>query len=79
MPQTTTTVYTSAFCPVCDMVKNLLISLEIPFQEVNVDMNPIIRARLIAKTRRLSVPQTNINGKWISGFHLEKIMKAWNE
>src|SRR5690625_1888028 len=72
-------VYTSALCPVCDMTKNLLTSLDIPFQEVNVDMNPIARGNLIVKTRKLNVPQTNINGKWISGFHPEKILKVWND
>ncbi|MBN6205428.1 glutaredoxin family protein [Ralstonia pickettii] len=72
----TTTIYTSALCPVCSMVKSFLDTFEIPYQEVNVDMNPIVRLQLIAKTRKLSVPQTIINGKWISGFDPEKIMQA---
>src|SRR5690625_6360543 len=67
------TIYTSALCPVCGMVKNLLDSLEISYKEVSVDMNPIARIKLIGKTKKLSVPQTNINGKWISGFNPEKI------
>lgn len=74
----TAIIYTSAICPVCDMTKQLLTSLDIPYEEVNVDMNPIARTKLIAKTRKLTVPQTNINGKWVSGFHPEKIMNAWN-
>ena len=72
----TTTVYTSIFCPVCGMVKNFLDSFEIPYKEVNVDMNPIARIQLIAKTRKLTVPQTCMNGKWISGFNPEKMLQA---
>ena len=75
----TATIYTSAFCPVCGMVKSFLDSLEIPYKEVNIDMNPIAMIQLIARARRLSVPQTNINGKLISGFNPEKIMQALND
>ncbi|GGN63600.1 glutaredoxin family protein [Oceanobacillus indicireducens] len=74
----TTIVYTSALCPVCGMVKSFLDTLEIPYQEVNVDMNPVAMLQLITKTRRLSVPQTKINGKLISGFNPEKMMQALN-
>lgn len=76
---TSTTIYTSALCPVCGMVKGLLDSLEIPYQEVNVDLNPIARLKLIGKTKRLTVPQTNINGKWISGFNPEKVLQSLND
>ncbi len=66
------TIYTSTLCPVCGMVKSFLDSFEIPYKEVNVDMNPIAMLKLIGKTKKLSVPQININGKWISGFNPEK-------
>jgi len=70
------TLYTSTLCPVCGMVQNLLDSLEISYKEVNVDMNPIVMLKLIGKTKRLSVPQTKIDGKWISGFNPEEILQA---
>jgi len=75
----TATIYTTALCPVCAMVKSLLDSLEISYKEVNVDMNPIARLKLIGKTKRLTVPQTNINGKWISGFNPEKVLQLLND
>lgn len=62
------TVFTTTLCPVCRMVKDFLNDLDIPFKEVNVDINPIAMIKIIAKTKRLTVPQTNINGEWISGF-----------
>lgn len=74
-----TIIYTSTLCPVCGMVKNFLDTLEIPYQEVNVDMNPAAMLQLITKTRRLSVPQTKINGKLISGFNPEKMLQALNQ
>ncbi len=72
------TIYTSALCPVCGMVKNFLESINIPYKEVNVDLNPVAMLKLIGKAKRLSVPQTNINGKWVSGFNPEKMLQLLN-
>lgn len=62
------TVYTTTLCPICQMVKDFLNDSDIPYKEVNVDIHPIAMIKLIGKTKRLTVPQTNINGEWISGF-----------
>lgn len=62
------TVYTTTLCPVCRMVKDFLNDSNIPFKEINVDINPIAMIKLIGITKRLTVPQTNMNGEWISGF-----------
>ncbi|WP_156289462.1 glutaredoxin family protein [Oceanobacillus salinisoli] len=73
------TVYITTLCPVCGMVKNFLHIFEITYKEVNVDTNPIALMKLIGKTRKLTVSQTNVNGKWISGFDPEKMLKALNK
>lgn len=76
------TIYTTTLCPVCHMVKDFLNDLDIPFKEVNVDINPIAMIKIIAKTKRLTVPQTNINEVWISGFdpvRMLSIISAENE
>lgn len=70
------TVYTTTLCPVCRMVKDFLNDSEIPFKEVNVDTRPIAMIKLIGKTKKLTVPQTNINGEWISGFDPIRILNA---
>jgi glutaredoxin len=57
------------------MVKSFLDSFDITYEEVIVDLNPIARINLIGKTKRLTVPQTNINGEWISGFDPERMLK----
>ncbi|HJF31052.1 MAG TPA: glutaredoxin family protein [Sporosarcina psychrophila] len=70
------TVYTTTLCPVCRMVKDFLNDSDIPFKEVNVDIRPIAMIKLIGKTKKLTVPQTNMNGEWISGFDPVRMLSA---
>jgi glutaredoxin 3 len=72
------TVYTTTMCPVCGMVRDFLTNMGIKYIEVNVDLNPIAMIKLIGKTRRFSVPQTNINGDWIFGFDPVRMLKVLN-
>ncbi|WP_029191088.1 glutaredoxin family protein [Ornithinibacillus scapharcae] len=62
------TIYTSTMCPVCGMTRDFLTNMNLEFKEINVDLNPIVLVKLIGKTRRLTVPQTLINGEWVFGF-----------
>lgn len=72
------TVYTTTLCPVsvCQMVKDFLNDSNIQFKEVNVDIHPIAMIKLIGKTRRFTVPQTNMYGEWISGFDPVRMLTA---
>ncbi|MCU9595014.1 glutaredoxin family protein [Caldibacillus thermolactis] len=70
------TVYTTTMCPVCKMVKNFLNLNDISYEEVNLEIHPIAMVKLISKTGKFTVPQTNINGKWISGFDPVGLLKA---
>lgn len=70
------TVYTTTLCPVCKMVKEFLQLNEINYREVNVDLNPLVMVKLLAKTGKFTVPQTNINGQWIAGFDPVNMLKA---
>lgn len=72
------TVYTTTLCPVCGLVKNFFNSIGITYKEVNVDVNPLVMITLIRKTGKLTLPQTNINGKWISGFDPVKKLRLLN-
>lgn len=72
------TLYTTTLCPVCGMVRDFLTNLDIEYKEVSVDFNPIAMIKLIGKTRRLSVPQTNINGTWILGFDPVRMLEVLN-
>lgn len=72
------TLYTSAMCPVCSMVREFLTTMSLEYKEINVDLNPVALIKLVGKTRRLSVPQTNINGEWIFGFDPARMLEVLN-
>ncbi|MET3699368.1 glutaredoxin 3 [Bacillus oleivorans] len=72
------TLYTTTMCPICGMVRDFLTKMNIEYKEINVDFNPIEMIKLITKTRRFSVPQTNINGEWVFGFDPVRIIEVLN-
>lgn len=72
------TVYTTTRCPYCVMLKNFLTQQNVPFKEVNVEMNPEIMQELVRTTGQMGVPQSQVNGKWIVGFDPNGIMTALN-
>lgn len=74
--KTEVTVYTTTMCPVCQLVRQFLTNINIEYKEVNVDFHPIEMIKLIGKTKRFSVPQTNIKGEWIYGFDPESMLYA---
>lgn len=71
-------LYTTTMCPICNMVRDFLTTMDIEYQEVYVDLHPLAMIKLIKQTRRISVPQTNINGKWIFGFNPVQMLEALN-
>ncbi|SET48381.1 Glutaredoxin [Oceanobacillus limi] len=70
------TLYTTTMCPVCSMVRNFLTNMDLEYKEINVDLHPVTLIKLIGKTRRFSVPQTNINGEWIFGFDPVRMLEV---
>jgi glutaredoxin len=72
------TLYTRTACPVCGMVRDYLSNMDIAFKEINIDFHPGEMVKLVGRTWRLSVPQTNIYGKWVFGYDPVKLLKALN-
>lgn len=70
------TIYTTSYCPVCQMVRQLMEALQAPYEDIVIDTRLKERIKLVAQTKRLTVPQTNIEGIWISGFQPEQLTKA---
>lgn len=70
------TIYTTNRCPYCVMLKNFLADQNIPFKEVNVEMNPEMMQKLVNTTGQMGVPQSEINGKWVIGFDPNSIIQA---
>lgn len=76
---TTATVYTTNTCPYCTMMTNYLKEQNIPFEEVNVQVDVKAAQRLVAETGEMGVPQTKLNGQWIFGFNPDAVQAALNK
>ncbi len=62
------TIYTTAVCPYCVAAKNFLQSRGQAWDEVRVDLDPAEREKLVARTRRTSVPQIFIGDVHVGGY-----------
>ncbi|KYD24673.1 glutaredoxin family protein [Geobacillus sp. NFOSA3] len=69
------TVYTTTTCPYCVMVKNFLREQGVPFEEVNVQRDPVAARKLVETTGQVGVPQIEIDGQWVIGFDPDAIMQ----
>ena len=61
-------VYTTSSCPFCLRAKRLLEARGIPYDEIDVEEDAELRADLIERTGRRTVPQIFIDGDPIGGF-----------
>lgn len=61
-------VYTTKTCPFCVRAKRLLEARGIVYEEIDVEDDPALRADLIQRTGRRTVPQIFIDGESIGGF-----------
>lgn len=61
------TLYTSAICGYCVAAKNFLRSRGLQWDEVRIDLDPAERERMVARTRRTSVPQIFIGDTHVGG------------
>ena len=61
-------IYTTPSCPFCVRAKRLLQARGIPYDEIDVAADPDLRADLVQRTGRRTVPQIFIDGEPIGGF-----------
>ena len=61
-------IYTTNWCSSCIAAKNLLKSLNIDYEEINIEEKDISREDLLKLTGGYSVPQILINNKYIGGY-----------
>lgn len=61
------TIYSTMTCPFCFKAKGLLNELNIPFNEISVDLKPKLREEMAAKSGRTSVPQIWFGDSHIGG------------
>ena len=60
-------IYSTGYCPYCAKAKDLLNQKNVPFTEIHVDIQPELRAEMIEKSGRHTVPQIFINGQHVGG------------
>ena len=62
-------MYTSAYCPYCMNAERLLQSKGVTeIEKIRVDMQPELKAEMIEKTGRRTVPQIYIGETHVGGF-----------
>ena len=61
-------MYTTAVCPYCVAAKNFLKSKGQAWSEVRIDLDPVARDAMLAKTRRTSVPQIFVGEVHVGGY-----------
>ncbi|MBS4803863.1 MAG: glutaredoxin family protein [Clostridium sp.] len=71
-------VYSTNSCPWCVKAKNYLKSVNIDFEEFNVQEDMEARDEMINKSKQMGVPVLDINGTVIVGFDKNAIDNALN-
>ena len=62
-------MYSTAICPYCVMAERLLLSRGVSrIEKLRVDLDPALRAEMMEKTRRRTVPQIYIGETHVGGF-----------
>ena len=61
------TIYTTALCPYCHSAKRLLSAKNVPFEEIAVDTDPALRAQMVERSGRRTVPQIFIGTTHVGG------------
>jgi glutaredoxin 3 len=60
-------MYSSEYCPYCRRAKSLLQKKSVAYEDICVDRRPDLRAEMMARAGRSSVPQIWIHSQHIGG------------
>ncbi len=60
-------IYSSAWCPFCAQALNLLDSKQVEYTKISVDGEPELRAQMMQRSGRRTVPQIFIDDDAIGG------------
>ena len=61
-------IYTKDYCPYCKQAKNLLIEIDVKFEEHDITNDPEAFQKLAAKSGLMTVPQIFSNDKLLGGY-----------
>jgi glutaredoxin 3 len=74
----TVKLYTSTFCPICEVVERFLSEREIQYMKINIDEDPEAKEAFL-KLGYDNLPVLDIEGTTILGFNPEAIEKVLKE
>ena len=62
-------MYITAYCPYCNMAERLLQAKGVSdIDKIRVDLDPALRAEMMKRTRRRTVPQIYIGDTHVGGY-----------
>ena len=62
-------MYITAYCPYCSMAERLLLAKGVSdIDKIRVDLDPALRAEMMKRTRRRTVPQIYIGDMHVGGY-----------
>jgi GrxC family glutaredoxin len=61
-------IYTRDYCPYCEHAKALLKRLNLPYEEIHLEIGSEEMQALIKKTNHMTMPQIFIENKFIGGY-----------
>ena len=62
-------MYMTAYCPYCNMAERLLQAKGVrDIDKIRVDLDPALRAEMMKRTRRRTVPQIYIGDTHVGGY-----------
>tara|TARA_A100001011_G_scaffold325024_1_gene347701 strand:+ start:1546 stop:1791 length:246 start_codon:yes stop_codon:yes gene_type:complete len=61
-------MYSASWCAPCKFAKKLLDNLNLSYEEIDIEKNNISREQLLEMTGGYTVPQIQINEKYIGGY-----------
>jgi glutaredoxin 3 len=61
------TIYSTGYCPYCIRAKALLDSKEVAYEEIRIDLQPLLKREMMARSGRQSVPQIFIDDLHVGG------------
>lgn len=68
-------VFTTKACPYCGILKEWFHEHKINFQEIDISSDRKAAEYIIKKSKQMAVPVTEIDGKIVVGFDVEKLSK----
>lgn len=72
------TIYSKDYCPYCVKAKNLLSSLGISFEEIDITKSPEIIVDLVKKSGMRTVPQIFVWDECLGGYDdIAKLHAEW--